>query len=40
MAKSKSQNTRHVGGVAMPEPNRAKSAHAREIYYQPLDVAL
>lgn len=24
----------------MPEPNRANSAHARQIYYQPLDVAL
>lgn len=40
MAKSESQHTRHVGGVVMPEPNRANSAHARQIYYQPLDVAL
>lgn len=24
----------------MTEPNRANSAHARQIYYQPLDVAL
>lgn len=40
MAKSESQHTRHVGGVVMTEPNRANSAHARQIYYQPLDVAL
>ena len=40
MAKSESQHTRHAGGVVMPEPNRANSAHARQIYYQPLDEAL